>query len=127
MHSSRMRTVRSSSHAMSIPACTGHCVSQHALGRGCVYLSMHWAGGCLPGDGGVCLGDVCPGESARKGAGVSQHALKQKPPMNRMTDRCKNITFPQLRSRTVKIGNPQPKYYTSERKSRCLTTYWQLI
>ena len=34
------------------------CVSQHALGRGCiltctgqgvVYPSMHWAGSCLPG------------------------------------------------------------------------------
>ena len=22
-------------------------VSQHALGRGCVYPSMHWAGGCV--------------------------------------------------------------------------------
>ena len=30
-----------------IPACTGQggvCVSHHALERGCVYPSMHWAG-----------------------------------------------------------------------------------
>ena len=58
--------VPSAAVAMSIPACTGHCVSQHAVGRG-----------CLPG--GVCLG-------------VS--ALRQTPPfVDRMTDRCKNITF----------------------------------
>ena len=37
-------------------------------------------GGCLPGSGG---------------GPVSQHALRQIPPMNRMTDRCKNITLPQ--------------------------------
>ena len=110
MHSSRMRTVRCSSHLgggvclgdVCIPACTGQgvyvsqhalgrgcvcvsqhalgkgcvCVSQHALGRGCVYPSMHWAG-C------VC---VYPGRH---------------PPVNRMTDSCKNITFPQLLLRTV--------------------------
>ena len=45
----------------------GVCVSQHALGRG-----------CLPG-------------------GVSQHALGQTAPVDRMTDRCKNITLLQLR------------------------------
>ena len=30
-----------------IPACTeqGGCISKHALGRGGVYPSMHWAGG----------------------------------------------------------------------------------
>ena len=37
--------------------------------------------------GGVCLGGVFPG-------GVSQHALRQ-------THACENITFPQLRLRTV--------------------------
>ena len=65
--------------AMSTPACTGHCVSQHvlgggggkcvsqhALGRGCVYPSMHWAGGCLPG--GLPRGRCLPiGVSARGG------------------------------------------------------------
>ena len=76
MHSSRMRTV----YPMSIPACTGRgAVSQNALDRG-VYPSMHWAGG------------VCP-----EGGYVSQHALGQTPPRDRMTDRCKNITLSQLR------------------------------
>ena len=45
-------------------------------------------GVCLPGvcfPGGVCL----PGE----GGLVSQHALRENPPVNRMTDRCENITF----------------------------------
>ena len=47
---------------MCVPACSGQgvvilsctgqrgaCVSQHALGTGVMYLSMYWAGGCLPG------------------------------------------------------------------------------
>ena len=58
MHSSRMCTIRSSSHVYPSMHCTGHCVSQHTLGRGvsvqggvcpggclprvCVYPSMHW-------------------------------------------------------------------------------------
>ena len=72
--------VPSAAVAMCIPAYTGQGgVSQHALGRG-VYPSMHWAGGCLPRR-------VC----------VSQHALGKHPPLNRMTDRCKNITLPELR------------------------------
>ena len=50
--------------------------------------------GCLPR--GVSAQDgVCLGVSAR--GGVSQDALGQKPPVNRMTERCKNIILPQLR------------------------------
>ena len=78
MHSSRMRTVRSS-------GCRGGvCVSQHALGRGCVYPSMHWAGGVyIPAytgqggvypsmhwAGGVCQGGVCPGGCLPRGMSV---------------------------------------------------------
>ena len=64
----------------------GGCISQHALDRG-----MSAKVECLPRgvsvQGGVCLG-VCPGR------GVSKHTLGQThPPMDRMTDRCKNITF----------------------------------
>ena len=64
MHSSRMRTVRSS---------------------------------------GRLLGGVCPGGgvSAREGVHPSMHWGRHPPPVDRMTDRCKNITFPQLRLRTV--------------------------
>ena len=40
---------------------------------------------------GVCSGG---GGSAPEGRGVtSQHALRQTPPVNRMTNRCKNITL----------------------------------
>ena len=60
MHSSRMRTVRSSG------AVEGG-VSQHALG------------------GGVCPGGCLPS------------ACWDTPPVDRMTDACKNITLPQLR------------------------------
>ena len=100
MHSSRMRTIRSSSHVYP---------SMHWAGG--VYPSMHWAGGvcpegCLPGEGvypGVCVcpGGVCLGRVPAQGGvsargGVSHHALKQTPP-----PLWKNITFPQLRLRTV--------------------------
>ena len=47
MHSSRMRTVRSSSHVY---------LSMHWAGG--VYLRMHWAEGCLPG--GVSAWGVYP-------------------------------------------------------------------
>ena len=47
-----------------------------------VFPSMHCAGGVsAPVGGGGVL--------------VSQHALRQTPHVNRMTDRCKNITLPQ--------------------------------
>ena len=113
MHSSRMRTVRCSSHLggvclgdVCIPACTGQgvCVSQHALGRGvCVYPSMHWAGGVCVSQHALGRGCVCVSQHAlgRGCVCVSQHALGQAPPVNRMTDSCKNITFPQLLLRTV--------------------------
>ena len=60
MHSSRMRSVRSSSH---------------------VYPSMHWAGECLP-RGVFAQRGVYPGGtmSVRGGGFVSQHALGQTPP-----------------------------------------------
>ena len=50
----------------------------------------------LPGGG------VLPGVHASQGGVVSQHALRQTPPVNSMTDRCKNITFA-TSLRTVKI------------------------
>ena len=82
-------------------------ISQHALLRG-VYLL-----GCVPGPGGcTCLGGVsgprgvylvlagctCPegctwsGGVPGPGGGVPAQVL---PSVNRMTDRCKNITLPQ--------------------------------
>ena len=47
------------------------------------------------GEGSVCLGGVST-------QGVSAWGVYT-PPVNRMTDRCKNITFPELRWRTVKM------------------------
>ena len=60
-----------------------------ASGGGCLLLG----GVCQRGvpEGGVCArgGYVC----ARGEVVVSQHALRQTPPVNRMTDRYKNITL----------------------------------
>ena len=36
---------------------------------------------------------------------VSQHALRQTPPVKRMTDRCKNITLATTSLRPVVMGN----------------------
>ena len=70
-----------------------------------VSISMHW-GGCLLW-GCLLLGGVCShGVSAPRGGvfrsrrvGVSAEGegCLSLPPVNRMTDRCKNITLPQLR------------------------------
>ena len=82
MHSSRMRTIRNSSRLLG----------------GCLVLGGVPAPGGVPGPGGCLLrgGDWCWGV-------VSQHALRQTPPVNRMTDRCKNITFA-TSLRTVNIS-----------------------
>ena len=74
-----------------------------------------WSGGGLPGPGGGSLvpGGVClvggglPGRgggcSLVPGGGLwsrgvsAQHALRQTPPVDRITDACKNITLAQLR------------------------------
>ena len=74
------------------------------------------APGGVSGPGGVCsggwgvLGGVCSGGGgvSARGGGlvlgggsapgvVSQHALRQTPPVNRMTNRGKNLPWPQLR------------------------------
>ena len=131
MNSSRMRTSSGrgggvSQHALAregvcIPAftgqggiCPGGCLSQCMLGYmlGCVYPSMHWAGVC------VCLGGVFPGGCLPRGflprRGVCPNACWDTPPLwtEWLTDRCKNITFPQLRCRMVINGqwlvNPSP-------------------
>ena len=57
-----------------------------------VRCSDHLLGGeCLPG-GGWCLPrGICPGKVSAHGGGVSA-----RPPVDRMTDACENITFPEL-------------------------------
>ena len=60
-------------------------------------------GGGVSAPGGVSgLGGLLPGSGVWLG-GVSQHALRQTPPVNRMTDRCKNITLATTSLRPVNI------------------------
>ena len=140
MHSSRMRTACLFDH---IPAFTmagkvypsmhwaGVCVSQHALGRGCLPGGV-CPGGC-PAQGGVCLGvclprgGVCPeGVSAQGGVCLEVCpgcACGRHPPrpeadtpheQNGLTDGCKkHYLAVQLRLRAVKIRINQSftKYY----------------
>ena len=67
LHSNRMRTAR----ALTLSP------SMLCAGRGA------WSGGCMVRGGAWSWGVV------------SQHALRQTPPVNRMTNSCKNITLPQ--------------------------------
>ena len=79
MHSSRMHTGRS------FTVCRGE-------------------GGLVPAGGGSGPGGFC----SHRGLlweGVSQHALRQTPPVNRMTYRCKNITLATTSLRPAKIWN----------------------
>ena len=100
MHSSRMHTVRNSSRLLvpgpgGVPGPRG--VSAHG---GCLLLGGAWS------QGGSARGVPGPRGCLLPGEGVSQHALRQTPPpppVNRMTDRCKNITFA-TSLRTVMIG-----------------------
>ena len=58
-----------------------------------------WSGGCLlPGGGGLVWG-----VSALGGGVVSQYALRQTPPFNRITDTSKNITLATTSLRPVNI------------------------
>ena len=77
MHSSRMHT------GCSLTVCRSLLV-----GRG----SAPWGVGLLLG-GAWSWGGLVPGGPAPGGGVVSQHALRQTPTVNRMTDRCKNINF----------------------------------
>ena len=106
MHSSRMCTVRCSGRLLWRDCvCPGGCL---AKGQWCLPGGVcpdAWGGclprGCLPGG---CLPrvGVCPwgvvSDQLHRGGGVCQT-----PPVNRLTDVCENITFPQLLLRTVII------------------------
>ena len=112
MHSSRMLTVRCSGRWGCIPACTGQGV----------YLSMHWAGGCLPR--GVSAQEVAAQWGSAQGIGVCPCACwDTQPPVDTRGDVCpsacwdtptlwtesltrawENITFLQLRLLTVNMS-----------------------
>ena len=93
MHSSRMRTARALTVSPSM-LCTGGCLLWGVPSLG--------VGGSAPGGKGVCSLGV-PGLAGSGPGGVcsrrvvSQHALRQTPPMNRITHACENITLPKLR------------------------------
>ena len=100
LHSSRMRTARALTVSPSMLCTVGVPCSRGVPGPGgCLVQGVAWSmEGCLvwgvPGLGGFWSGGVwfrgVPGLGV-----VSQHALRQTPLVNRMTDRCKNITLPQ--------------------------------
>ena len=81
LHSSRMHTTCS----LTISP-TMHCYQGCLLLGGVCSWEAAWSKG-VPGPEGYLL----PGG----GGVVSQHALRHIPPVNRMRDRCKNITLPQ--------------------------------
>ena len=64
-----------------------------------VSASILYVGGCAWSGGGWGRGSMAPGGCMVWGdrvVVVSQHALRHTPPpVNRMTNRCKNITLPQ--------------------------------
>ena len=65
-----------------------------------VHCSGRLDGGSLSGGvEGLPRAGVCPG-----GRGCLPGGEADNHPINRITDRCKNITFPQLLLRTVKNG-----------------------
>ena len=91
MHSSRMRTA----HCSSRLGGGGGIFLKGCLPRGDVCLGA----GCLP-NGGVCLGRHLPQTQKQ----TPPWTQRQTPlPVNRITDRCENIAFPQLLLWTVKI------------------------
>ena len=102
MHSSRMRTSRSLTVCWHLLPGGVVCLVRGGL-PGLGGVSAWSPGGGVLGPGGACSQGGClpgPGVSAWSGGGLaSQHALRQtpSPPVDRITDACKNITLAQLR------------------------------
>ena len=72
--------------------------------------------GCLLLGGVSVPGGSAPGGCLLRGVGVvSQHALRQTPLVNRMTDRCKNITLATTSLRPVIIESNTKKFGYGER------------
>ena len=117
MHSSRMRTVRCSSRLSGGVSAQGEgclpsggvCLEKGGVCPGGVSLWGVCLGGGQPGEvsaqevstqGVVCLGGCLPGGVCKGGLPNGECLLGGvcQPPLDRMTDMCKNITLPQLRS-----------------------------
>ena len=78
--------------------CSGGCLLWGVCSWGGVVLPGGvCSGGCAPGGVCSCGGGVCSG-----GSGIPA-CTEADPPVNRMTDRCKNITLATTSLRPVKI------------------------
>ena len=129
-HTSRMPTARSNGHLFRKVVSARRCLPLGCLPRGYLPEGLSAQGvsalgvvcpGNVSAQGGVCLGGVylgsaCPGgclprDVCVQGVYTSQRQTPPNPkvhtpwyhpsPLNRMTDKCKNITFPQFRLRGV--------------------------
>ena len=91
MHSSRMRTVHCRGRLPRLGVCPGGC-----LPRGCLPKGVCLGEGVCLGSAWGCLSRGClPGGCLPRGL-YTLPGPKADTPLNRITDRCKNITFPQL-------------------------------
>ena len=117
MHSSRMRTGRSLTVCCSLLHAGGGGVSLVQGGVCLVGGGSPWSRGGLPGLGGVCLvpGGVClvRGVSAWSLVGLPGDPL---PPVDRITDTCKNITLATTSLRPV-INSVEIYHQTKHRRS----------
>ena len=104
MHSSRMRTGRSLTVCQSL--LRGSVWSGGVSARGCLLWGVSARGGLVPGGsalggvsgpGGCLLWGVGGGVWSQGGVGIPACTEADTPPVNRMTDTCKNITLAQLR------------------------------
>ena len=101
MHSSRMRTSRSLTGGVCSRGAGGSAVGGAVSAPGgCLLWGVSAPGGSVPGGsdpGGVCLlgGGVSAsgGMSAPRGVCAAGGLPQTCPPVNRMTNRCKNITL----------------------------------
>ena len=108
-----MRTVRCSGRRWGASVCRGMCLSSGVSARR-----------CLPGGG------VCPGRCLRRGVFIPACTGADPPLVNRFTDACENITFPQLLlltvikySRTFDYGSPHWAVTSLLCPDCCLATY----
>ena len=111
IHSSRMRTARSSSHPGGVS--TSHPLrSRHPLSRARHLRDQATPHNQVPSWDQALPKQAPPSRHPRAGTPQDQapprtrHPPGPDPPVNRISDTCKNITFPQLRLRAVTILLP---------------------
>ena len=97
MHSSRMRTGRSLTVlCRSLLPGGGGCLLREG-GGGCLLHGGLLLGGVYSGGGGLLLGGLLPGGLLVGGGGWYPSMHWGRPPVDRITDACKNITLAHLR------------------------------